>query len=69
MKWTSDRSSNVDDRRGSGGGAVVGGGLGVFIIAAIVFFLGGDPSSILDANSPQAAKTEQRALNATLFLF
>lgn len=62
MKWTDDRSGNVDDRRGSGGGgAIVGGGLGTIIIAAIVFFLGGDPSAILSGGgSPQ--RTEQREL-------
>lgn len=67
MKWTDDRSGNVEDRRGSGsGGAIVGGGLGTLIIAAIVFFLGGDPSSILSSGSMGGggAQTEQRQLNA-----
>jgi len=67
MKWTDDRSGNVEDRRGSGsGGAIVGGGLGTLIIAAIVFFLGGDPSSILSSGSMASggAQTEQRDLNA-----
>ncbi|KIC61679.1 KPN_02809 family neutral zinc metallopeptidase [Chryseobacterium taiwanense] len=66
MKWTDDRSGNVEDRRGSGsGGAIVGGGLGTLIIAAIVFFLGGDPSSILSSGSMGSggAATEQRQLN------
>lgn len=64
MKWTDDRSDNVDDRRGSGGGgAIVGGGLGTIIIAAIVFFLGGDPSAILSSGvSNSGAQTEQREL-------
>ncbi|MCE3075297.1 KPN_02809 family neutral zinc metallopeptidase [Chryseobacterium gwangjuense] len=67
MKWTDDRSGNVEDRRGSGsGGAIVGGGLGTLIIAAIVFFLGGDPSSILSSGSMGngGAQTEQRDLSA-----
>lgn len=67
MKWTDDRSGNVEDRRGSGsGGAIVGGGLGTLIIAAIVFFLGGDPSSILSSGNMGngGAQTEQRELNA-----
>jgi len=66
MKWTDDRSGNVEDRRGSGGGgAIVGGVLGTLIIAAIVFFLGGDPSSILSSESMgSGAATEQRDLNA-----
>lgn len=67
MKWTDERSGNVEDRRGSGsGGAIVGGGLGTLIIAAIVFFLGGDPSSILSSGNVGSggAQTEQRELNS-----
>ncbi|WP_100076034.1 neutral zinc metallopeptidase [Chryseobacterium camelliae] len=63
MRWTDDRSGNVEDRRGLGGGAVVGGGLGTLIIAAIVFFLGGDPSSILSSSGNTSAPTEQKQLN------
>ena len=66
MKWTNDRSDNVDDRRGSGGGGgmLVGGGLGTIIIAAIVFFLGGDPSAILNNESNSTPQqTEQRQLS------
>nr|WP_314493267.1 neutral zinc metallopeptidase [uncultured Chryseobacterium sp.] len=65
MKWTDDRSGNVDDRRGSGGGggAIVGGGLGTIIIAAIIFFLGGDPSAILSSGGNSSPQTEQRQLN------
>lgn len=64
MKWTNDRSDNVDDRRGSGGGGgmLVGGGLGTIIIAAIVFFLGGDPSAILQNSNSAPQQTEQRQL-------
>ncbi|TZF96011.1 metalloprotease [Chryseobacterium panacisoli] len=69
MKWTDDRGGNVDDRRGSGGGSggmIVGGGLGTLIIAAIVFFLGGDPSGILNSGSMQSSGNsgEQRELTA-----
>jgi len=64
MKWTNDRSGNVEDRRGSGGGgAIVGGGLGTIIIAAIVFFLGGDPSAILSSGGGNTLQTEQRDLS------
>ena len=66
MKWTNDRSENVDDRRGSGGGGglLVGGGLGTIIIAAIIFFLGGDPSAILSSGmGSSGAQTEQRDLS------
>ncbi len=68
MKWTEDRSENVDDRRGSGGGGgmLVGGGLGTIIIAAIIFFLGGDPSSVLMSGmgGSGSQQTEQRDLTA-----
>ena len=65
MKWTNDRSGNVDDRRGTGGGGMlVGGGLGSLIIAAIIFFLGGDPSAILSGTGSTAPQTEQRDLTA-----
>lgn len=61
MKWTDDRGGNVDDRRGSGGsgGMVVGGGLGTLVIAAIIFFLGGDPSGILNSGSIQSSGNGQ----------
>ncbi|PIE49979.1 MAG: metalloprotease [Flavobacteriales bacterium] len=67
MKWTEDRSGNVEDRRGRGGragGTLIGGGLGTLIIAAIVFFLGGDPSALLNSNalSGNSQPTEQRDL-------
>ncbi len=65
MKWTEDRSQNVDDRRGTGGGGMlVGGGLGTLIIAAIIFFLGGDPSAILSSGMSSTPQTEQRQLNS-----
>jgi predicted metalloprotease len=41
---------------------LVGGGLGSLIIAAIVFFLGGDPSAILNSGGTSSAPTEQRDL-------
>ncbi len=66
MKWTNDRSGNVEDRRGKGGGGgmIVGGGLGTLIIAAIIFFLGGDPSGILQSSGGSNVQTEQRNLTA-----
>lgn len=64
MKWTNDRSGNVEDRRGlgGGGGGLVGGGLGTLIIAAIIFFLGGDPSGILSSGGGSEVRTEKREL-------
>ncbi len=66
MKWTEDRSGNVEDRRGGGaGGGLLGGGLVSLIIAAVVFFLGGDPSAILSSGSTSSGfQTEQRELTA-----
>ena len=66
MKWTNDRSDNVEDRRGQGGGRgmMIGGGLGTVVIALIVMFLGGDPSAVLNNSGIMQgqAQTEQRQL-------
>ncbi len=66
MKWTNDRSDNVEDRRGKGGGRgmMIGGGLGTVVIALIVMFLGGDPSAVLNNSGIMQgqAQTEQRQL-------
>ncbi len=60
MRWLGGRESdNVDDRRGSGGGGLlVGGGIGTVVIAVIVMLLGGDPSEILNQNSPSQATSQ-----------
>lgn len=68
MKWTNDRSRNVEDRRGRGGNVgkvAFGGGVGTVIIALIVFLLGGDPSSIISSSELSGGattQTEQRQL-------
>lgn len=66
MKWTNDRSDNVEDRRGKGGGRgmMIGGGLGTVVIALIVMFLGGDPSVVLNNSAIMQGQgqTEQREL-------
>ena len=66
MKWTNDRSDNVEDRRGKGGGRgmMIGGGLGTVVIALIVMFLGGDPSAVLNNSGVMQgqAQIEQRQL-------
>ena len=63
MRWQGRReSTNVDDRRGSGrGGLVVGGGIGTIVIALLVYFLGGDPSQVV--NMQQQTGTEQGQLS------
>ena len=66
MKWTNDRSDNVEDRRGQGGGKgmMIGGGLGTVVIALIVMLLGGDPSAVLNNSGVMQGQeqTEQREL-------
>ena len=54
MRWLGDRESeNVEDTRGAGGGArmAVGGGLGAIVVVVAAFFLGVDPSILLEALS------------------
>lgn len=61
MLWKGRRESdNVEDLRGSGGigGKVIGGGIGTIVIAIIVYFLGGDPSQVLQ-ESPTMPKATQ----------
>lgn len=66
MKWTNDRSDNVEDRRGkgSGRGMMIGGGLGTIVMVLVVMFLGGDPSTVLNNSGVMQgqAQTEQRQL-------
>ncbi len=62
MKWTSNRSENVEDRRGLGRKGLAFGGIGSVILAAIVYFMGGDPSFLLN-NAGESSGTEQRELS------
>ena len=66
MKWTNDRSDNVEDRRGQGGGKgmMIGGGLGTIVMVLVVMFLGGDPSTVLNNSAIMQGQgqTEQRQL-------
>ncbi len=61
MLWKGRReSSNVEDARGSGG-KIIGGGIGAIVIAVIIYFLGGDPSAVLQQGATQAVpQTEQQ---------
>ena len=58
MQWRNRRqSSNVEDLRGGGGGGMgralpVGGGIGTLVIALAIYFLGGDPSVVLNQAPP-----------------
>jgi len=60
MQWRGRRESgNIEDRRGGGltSGHVAFGGIGGLIIAAIVYFLGGNPSQVLQ-QSPNDQSTQ-----------
>lgn len=55
MRWQlGRRSDNVEDRRGASiSGPVVGGGIGALVLSLIVALLGGDPSVILQQQTPR----------------
>lgn len=70
MRWQGRRESgNVEDRRGSRGGLIAGGGIGTIVIALLVYFLGGDPSQVMNTQpagpqqqlSPEQAARENEA--------
>ncbi|MDD3642513.1 MAG: neutral zinc metallopeptidase, partial [Candidatus Krumholzibacteria bacterium] len=50
MRWKGRaQSGNVEDRRALGRGkAAAGGGVGILVVAALVYLLGGDPSQVID---------------------
>lgn len=58
MQWRGRReSSNVEDRRGITGGHVAFGGIGGLIIAAVIYFLGGNPSQVLQQQNDPTTQT------------
>jgi uncharacterized protein len=67
MKWQElEESRNVEDVRGQGGGGgggrMIGGGMGVLVLAAIVYFLGGDPMVLLSQmGSVQSGSSSQES--------
>jgi hypothetical protein len=49
MLWKGRReSSNVEDRRGRAPKVMLGGGIGTVILVLAIYFLGGDPTQILN---------------------
>ncbi len=49
MQWRNSRQSgNVEDRRGMGGALPVTGGIGTILVAMVIYFMGGDPSVVLN---------------------
>jgi len=69
MKWQKGRrSGNIEDRRGmSGGKKVAFGGIGGVVILLIAYFMGGDPSQILNQFEQQQSGqlTEQQEIIST----
>jgi predicted metalloprotease len=57
MRLNTDRSSNVEDRRGRGGMAV-GGGIGAVVLALVAMFLGVNPSDIGVGGGADAPATQ-----------
>jgi predicted metalloprotease len=51
MRWKGRRESdNVEDRRGRNTKGMVGGGIGSLILILAIYFLGGDPSQIMNTS-------------------
>ena len=67
MQWRGRRESgNIEDRRGISGGHVAFGGIGGLIIAAIVYFLGGDPNQGLPTPGASSQSAYSNDANDTL---
>ena len=69
MRWEGRRQSeNIEDRRGMrvSRGGLVGGGIGTLAIALLVYFLGGDPTAVLQqaGNAPVETTSEPYAESA-----
>jgi predicted metalloprotease len=64
MLWKGRRqSTNVEDRRGfSAKKGMIGGGLGAIIIVLAIYFLGGDPSQILNTMQVDNSQTSSSYL-------
>ncbi len=61
MIWKGRKGSdNVEDRRGIPGKGIAVGGVGTIVLALVIYFLGGDPSVVLNnmpTDSSQSAST------------
>jgi predicted metalloprotease len=68
MKWqNSERSKNVDDRRGQSMKRVGGGiGIGAIILAIITFLLGGNPMAVLQNAQVQSQPAPTQSTSADL---
>ena len=51
MRWKDRRqSTNVEDRRGRTTKGMVGGGIGSIILILAIYFLGGDPTQLINTS-------------------
>jgi predicted metalloprotease len=68
MRWKGrERSSNVEDRRGIGGRKLAaGGGVGVLVVVALVWLLGGDPSQVINTLQTTSGGYEQAAVDSSV---
>lgn len=58
MRWKGRRkSSNVEDRRGKTSRGMVGGGIGTIVIILAIYFLGGNPTELLNTMQIDNTKT------------
>lgn len=69
MQWTNRRqSSNVEDLRGSGGGGGMGrlvpaGGIGTLLLGLAIYFMGGDPSVVLNQGQGSGGSGTNTSIN------
>jgi predicted metalloprotease len=61
MRWEGDRQSeNVEDRRGLSGRGIGLGTLGTIVVVLVAWYLGIDPSALLDQMASAPTSSEQR---------
>jgi predicted metalloprotease len=62
MQWRSGRqSSNVEDQRGMGMGRMLPvGGIGTLLVGLVIYFLGGDPTVVLNPSGGGSGTTVSR---------
>ena len=66
MIWKGRRQSgNVEDRRGASGKGVAVGGIGTIVLALAIYFLGGDPTAILNTVQNSQVSTPDSAYQGT----
>lgn len=74
MQWKNRRQSeNVEDQRGMSRALPIGGGIGTLVLGLVIYFLGGDPTVVLDQSprgsgpntsiSPRAGSAPQGGAN------